>query len=82
MKNSFVYIASHVKIIVAKTTTIAVDSIEEMANEHIATTKYASLKSTNIVLFSFYFSVFLAFSRIFACFFISNGDKSKLGIVK
>ena len=62
---------SHVKIVVAKTTTIAVDSIEEMAIEHIATTKItknASSKSTNIVLFHFilmFFWHFQGFLRIF-----------------
>ena len=56
MKNSFVCTTSQVKIIVAKTTTIAVDSKQDVAIEHIATTKTtktASLKSTNIVLFHF-----------------------------
>lgn len=76
MKNSFVYIASQVKIVVVKTTTIAVDSIEEMAIEHVATTKTtknASSKSTNPVLFVLFLLFLWHFLRFLPVFSAQMG---------
>ena len=69
---------SQVKNDVAKTTTIAVDSIEEMAIEHIATTKItknASSKSTNLVLFVLFLLFlwhFLRFLQVFSSQMVTN----------